>query len=266
MTSSVEFLAKPYSLDQINSKVKEVLGFAGCWWALVSLTATGLTDIADDRMCSTIRSGECAERVSNRGLRRWARVPVRRYLPEVGAFRRLWPYSRLKHSWQLWPKCWRQTTREALFTTELWSTGLPPSSELLRAATLVANGGGIAGSAVGDEIQRQPLCRPRRMMTFAEMLDAGRAGPNGPLQCAAHDGAGPVSTASAEKGRLVAMAGERLKPEGHTEVSAVCTHPDYPRSRFTARRSSPTSARALSRRPASGPFPHVIARITPLRL
>ena len=25
-TSSVEFLAKPYSLDQINSKVKEVLG------------------------------------------------------------------------------------------------------------------------------------------------------------------------------------------------------------------------------------------------
>ena len=30
-----------------------------------------------------------------------------------------------------------------------------------------------------------------------------------------------------ESGQLVAMAGERLKPQGHTEISAVCTHPDY---------------------------------------
>jgi ribosomal protein S18 acetylase RimI-like enzyme len=29
-----------------------------------------------------------------------------------------------------------------------------------------------------------------------------------------------------EEGRLVAMAGERLKPDGYTEISAVCTHPD----------------------------------------
>jgi predicted GNAT family acetyltransferase len=29
-----------------------------------------------------------------------------------------------------------------------------------------------------------------------------------------------------EDGRLIAMAGERLKPVGYTEVSAVCTHPD----------------------------------------
>src|SRR4051812_19335212 len=28
-------------------------------------------------------------------------------------------------------------------------------------------------------------------------------------------------------GRLVAMAGERLQPEGYTEVSGVCTHPDH---------------------------------------
>jgi predicted GNAT family acetyltransferase len=27
-------------------------------------------------------------------------------------------------------------------------------------------------------------------------------------------------------GKLAAMAGERMKPPGHTEVSAVCTHPD----------------------------------------
>jgi predicted GNAT family acetyltransferase len=28
-------------------------------------------------------------------------------------------------------------------------------------------------------------------------------------------------------GRLVAMAGERMKPEGFTEVSGVCSHPDF---------------------------------------
>jgi predicted GNAT family acetyltransferase len=27
--------------------------------------------------------------------------------------------------------------------------------------------------------------------------------------------------------RLVAMAGERLHPPGYTEVSAVCTHPEF---------------------------------------
>ena len=30
-----------------------------------------------------------------------------------------------------------------------------------------------------------------------------------------------------ESGQLVAMAGERLRPFGHTEISAVCTHPKY---------------------------------------
>jgi predicted GNAT family acetyltransferase len=30
-----------------------------------------------------------------------------------------------------------------------------------------------------------------------------------------------------KNGKLIAMAGERLKVPGHTEVSAVCTHPDH---------------------------------------
>ncbi len=30
-----------------------------------------------------------------------------------------------------------------------------------------------------------------------------------------------------DRGRLVAMAGERLKVPGYTEISAVCTHPDH---------------------------------------
>src|SRR5579885_1812216 len=38
-------------------------------------------------------------------------------------------------------------------------------------------------------------------------------------------------------GRLAAMAGERLRFPGHTEVSGVCTHPDF-RGRGLARRLS----------------------------
>ena len=30
-----------------------------------------------------------------------------------------------------------------------------------------------------------------------------------------------------ENGRLVAMAGERMKPGAYTELSGVCSHPDY---------------------------------------
>jgi predicted GNAT family acetyltransferase len=30
-----------------------------------------------------------------------------------------------------------------------------------------------------------------------------------------------------DSGRLIAMAGERLKLDGFVEISAVCTHPDY---------------------------------------
>jgi predicted GNAT family acetyltransferase len=47
---------------------------------------------------------------------------------------------------------------------------------------------------------------------------------------------GPFSTAThrlgefigvKHDGKLVAMAGERMKPDGFTEVSGVCTHPDH---------------------------------------
>lgn len=34
--------------------------------------------------------------------------------------------------------------------------------------------------------------------------------------------------------RLVAMAGERMQPPGYTEISAVCTHPDYVRRGYAA--------------------------------
>jgi predicted GNAT family acetyltransferase len=55
-------------------------------------------------------------------------------------------------------------------------------------------------------------------------------------------------------GRLASMAGERMRPPGHTEVSGVCTHPDF-RGRGLARRlSAYVTARILAR--GERPFLH----------
>lgn len=48
-------------------------------------------------------------------------------------------------------------------------------------------------------------------------------------------------------GRLAAMAGERFRFPGHTEVSGVCTHPDF-RGRGLARRLSATVAGRIESR------------------
>jgi len=47
----------------------------------------------------------------------------------------------------------------------------------------------------------------------------------GPFSSATHRLGAFVGVRQA--GRLVAMAGERMKPDGFTEVSAVCTHPEF---------------------------------------
>jgi len=48
-------------------------------------------------------------------------------------------------------------------------------------------------------------------------------------------------------GRLVAMAGERMRFPGYTEVSGVCTHPDF-RGRGLARRLSAAIAARIQAR------------------
>jgi predicted GNAT family acetyltransferase len=55
-------------------------------------------------------------------------------------------------------------------------------------------------------------------------------------------------------GHLVAMAGERMRMPGHTEVSAVCTHPDF-RGRGLARQLSASVAAAIEAR-GERPFLH----------
>jgi len=61
-------------------------------------------------------------------------------------------------------------------------------------------------------------------------------------------------------GRLVAMAGERMKPEGFTEVSGVCTHPDHRGHGYAAMLSTAVAERVLAR--GETPFLHAYASNT----
>jgi ribosomal protein S18 acetylase RimI-like enzyme len=60
-----------------------------------------------------------------------------------------------------------------------------------------------------------------------------------------------------ENGKLVAMTGERLKVNGYTEVSAICTHPDHAGKGYAAYLLEEASRRII----AAGdiPFLHVRA-------
>jgi predicted GNAT family acetyltransferase len=62
-------------------------------------------------------------------------------------------------------------------------------------------------------------------------------------------------------GRLAAMAGERLRFPGYTEVSGVCTHPDF-RGRGLARRLSAAVASRIEAR-GERPFLHAWKTNTP---
>lgn len=59
-----------------------------------------------------------------------------------------------------------------------------------------------------------------------EMVDLAKLTKPGPFGPRTHELGLYVGIRSTE-GRLVAMAGERLKVPGYTEVSAVCTHPEH---------------------------------------
>ena len=58
-------------------------------------------------------------------------------------------------------------------------------------------------------------------------------------------------------GRLVAMAGERMRPNGHTEVSGVCTHPDHRGRGYAAGLIHRVGERIVER--GETPFLHVYA-------
>ena len=86
----------------------------------------------------------------------------------------------------------------------------------------------------------QMVCTERRHAAAASFLTLGEPDVAEMLALTAATEPGPFLPATIrmgrylgvrEAGRLIAMAGERLQPDGLTEISAVCTDPRFPRPR-----------------------------------
>lgn len=87
----------------------------------------------------------------------------------------------------------------------------------------------------------------------ADMLDLTDRTKPGPFQLRTHELGRYVGLRV--DGRLVAMAGERMHPPGFTEISAVCTDPDF-RGRGLAQRAMATIAAGIVAR-GETPILHV---------
>lgn len=85
-----------------------------------------------------------------------------------------------------------------------------------------------------------------------EMLALAKLTEPGPFEPRTHELGGFLGVKV--DGRLVAMAGERMKPEGFTEVSGVCTHPDHRGRGYAAMLSTAVAERILAR--GETPFLH----------
>ena len=64
-----------------------------------------------------------------------------------------------------------------------------------------------------------------------------------------------------EDGKLVAMAGERVKLDGYTEVALVCTHPEYRRKGYAAALSGVLMKEIIDG--GENPFLHVMTYNVP---
>jgi len=118
--------------------------------------------------------------------------------------------------------------RESIFLLQVPEIAIPPGF----AAVKVANGiQMVAARNAAAEISREDI----RVLTeedAPEMLALARLTEPGPFLARTH----VMGTFCGIRidGRLAAMAGERMRFPGYTEVSGVCTHPDF-RGRGLAR-------------------------------
>lgn len=87
----------------------------------------------------------------------------------------------------------------------------------------------------------------------AEMLALATLTRPGPFRTRTHELGNFVGVR--DGGRLVAMAGERMKVPGFTEVSGVCTHPDHRGRGYAAQLMRAVASRILARGEAA--FLHV---------
>jgi len=92
--------------------------------------------------------------------------------------------------------------------------------------------GAVAEVAAGVQLVADSIVEPSEIADVVDLTDAdasdmfalARLARPGPFESRTHTLGGFVGIR--EHGRLVAMAGERLRLPGYTEVSGVCTHPE----------------------------------------
>lgn len=105
---------------------------------------------------------------------------------------------------------------------------------------------------------KESACRPSDIFELGdkdspEMVELATLTKPGPFGTRTHELGYYVGIRDGEK--LVAMAGERLKVSGFTEVSAVCTHPDHLGKGYAARLMTEVIRRIRER--GERPFLHV---------
>jgi predicted GNAT family acetyltransferase len=119
---------------------------------------------------------------------------------------------------------------ENVFLLQVPGIVVPPGFEEVKAARavqMIATRHLSAEAATRDDIQVLTEKDAPEMQALARLTE-----PGGPFLTRTHD----MGTFLGVRidGRLAAMAGERLRLPGYTEVSGVCTHPDF-RGRGLAR-------------------------------
>ncbi|WP_404961137.1 GNAT family N-acetyltransferase [Streptomyces sp. 147326] len=153
------------------------------------------------------------------------------------------------------PRAWADLAALVGPGQEVWVTGLPtppPDWETLASVPGVQ----LDGRAVRAEAA--PEAVPLGRGDVPEMLElVGLTRPGPFLDRTVELG---TYLGIRHEGRLVAMAGERMRPAGWSEISAVCTHPDH-RGRGLAGRLTRAVAAAIRER-GDSPFLHAAAANT----
>jgi predicted GNAT family acetyltransferase len=140
----------------------------------------------------------------------------------------------------------------------LLQTGAPPTPPGL---TVASQADAVQMGFEGPAPAPPPLDRPIELLTDADapaMLALATLTRPGPFYTRTHELGGFVGIK--DGGRLVAMAGERMKPDGFTEVSGVCAHPDYRGRGYGAALSLAVMDTILAR--GETPFLHAYASNT----
>ena len=122
----------------------------------------------------------------------------------------------------------------------------------------------VAGAPMPEMVYEGASARLSRSFRDPEIVELGAADSSDMMALTALTKPGPFNKRTHElggylgirrEGKLVAMAGERLKVPGYTEVSAICTHPEHTGHGYARILTTEVMQRIRSR--GETPFLHV---------